>query len=105
MNFKMRAETHYYQPKKVRNTKCPNPMRIYFSACLFSNAAIFYWETRDSIERTRALLDALSGCRQKFHHTVVNPFVFTEIHPCPLAVRVHFEKNDILESRVVGKEV
>ena len=32
MNFKMRTETHYYQPKKVRNTKCLDPMRIYFSA-------------------------------------------------------------------------
>lgn len=28
MNFKLRAETHYSQPKKVRNTKCPYPLLI-----------------------------------------------------------------------------
>jgi len=42
MDLMMRTEIHYFLPKKERNAKLFDQMRGYFSACLFSNAAIFH---------------------------------------------------------------
>ncbi len=54
MDFKMRAETHYYQPKKVRNTTQFDQIRVYFSACIFSNAAMGnLWRFRTSSTHAR----------------------------------------------------
>lgn len=42
MDFKMRIEIRYFQPKKVRNTKCLNPIHAYSSTYSISHAAMSY---------------------------------------------------------------
>jgi hypothetical protein len=49
-------EIHYFLPKKERNPTRFDPMGVYFSVFLFSNAAIFHSHTRGSMDGSRALL-------------------------------------------------
>lgn len=48
-------ETYCLLLKKDQNEALFDPKRIYYSACLFSYAAIFYWQTNGIMEWKRSL--------------------------------------------------
>ena len=65
MNFKMRAETHYYQPKKVRKTTCLNP-------CAFISPPASFQTLQFSIGKPETALSELELYSTHFLGVVKN---------------------------------
>ena len=43
MDYKMRTETHFSQPKKVRNTKCLDPLLLISPPAFFQTLPAISW--------------------------------------------------------------